>query len=123
MLTQLDSKEKMTYTEQAEKRKHCQRLTRYSHVPRLAHPQLSSHTASNETWVHEGLGGNEATQGIHYVCVCVCQVHTHCAIASNTCMYISIWKLSEYGRVRASANITFSVKGKGVALFLGIHST
>ena len=113
----------MTYTEQAEKRKHCQRLTRYSHVPKLAHPQLSSHTASNETWVHEGLGGNEATQGIHYVCVCVCQVHTHCAIASNTCMYISIWKLSEYGRVCASANITFSVKGKCVALFLGIHST
>ena len=31
VLTQLDPKEKMTYTEQAEKRKHCQRLTRYSH--------------------------------------------------------------------------------------------
>lgn len=26
---QLDSKEKMTYTEQAAKRKHCQRLTRF----------------------------------------------------------------------------------------------
>ena len=29
-IVQLDPKEKMTYTEQASKRKHCQRLTRYS---------------------------------------------------------------------------------------------
>ena len=28
---QFDCKEKMTYTEQAAKRKHCQRLTRYAH--------------------------------------------------------------------------------------------
>ena len=29
---QFDCKEKMTYTEQAAKRKHCQRLTRYVHM-------------------------------------------------------------------------------------------
>lgn len=30
-LVQLDTKEKMTYTEQAAKRQHCQRLTRYAY--------------------------------------------------------------------------------------------
>lgn len=31
-LVQLDAKEKMTYTEQAAKRQHCQRLTRYMYA-------------------------------------------------------------------------------------------
>ena len=38
-LVQLDPKEKMSYTEQAAKRQHCQRLTRYttSHEPLNVH--------------------------------------------------------------------------------------
>lgn len=32
VLVQLDTKEKMTYTEQAAKRQHCQRLTRYMYA-------------------------------------------------------------------------------------------
>ena len=74
----------MTYTEQAENRRHCQRLTRYSLISRLVHPQLSSHSASNETWVHEGLGMRLHKVFTIYVCVCV------------KYMYISIWELVEY---------------------------
>jgi hypothetical protein len=42
---QLDSKEKMTYTEQAAKRKHCQRLTRFEPDSHACNKQQQSRTA------------------------------------------------------------------------------
>ena len=44
-LVQLDPKEKMSYTEQAAKRQHCQRLTRYIHVTYHHYIDIYTHTS------------------------------------------------------------------------------
>ena len=50
-LVQLDPKEKMSYTEQAAKRQHCQRLTRYKHVCKYTGIHLCAVVHDPNVWL------------------------------------------------------------------------
>ena len=50
-LVQLDPKEKMSYTVQAAKRQHCQRLTRYKHVCKYTGIHLCAVVRDPNVWL------------------------------------------------------------------------